>query len=288
MSASISARWIGSTIADLLERPSSGTTVAVFSRSCYLELRGRIVALVSPALGRGPLNIVAEPRAGFSFGAFAVGAAVRLAPPALTVDPDIRIDLSDAAVWNAGLAALSAGDRARASRWRWAAGHIAEVLAEAPAASLAHPASRSARAARGMDALFAGLRTGDRTAAATGTALLAGLGAGLTPSGDDVLLGVLVAAALADRARASAIGAEVLKAARGRTTRISLAYLEAASRGEVGEAWHLLARALEGDSDDAVQEATRRVLATGETSGADMLAGFLLGLRAWAPAGPRR
>jgi len=284
VSASIPARWIGSTIADLLETPSSGTVVAVFARSGYLELRDRIVALVSSGLGRGPFNLVLAPPAGFAFSALAVGAAVRLAPPEMMVGRDARIDLSEAEVWNARLTPLAPGGGSWAARLPRGMERIEDVLTKAPAASLAHPASRSARAARGMEVLLSGLRAGDRAAVAAGASLLAGLGPGLTPSGDDVLVGVLVAAALVDRRRAAAIGAEVLKAARDRTTRISLAYLEAASRGEAAEAWHFLARALGGDSDEAVAEAARRVLATGETSGADMLTGFLLCLRAWRPA----
>ncbi|HET6782142.1 MAG TPA: DUF2877 domain-containing protein, partial [bacterium] len=54
----------------------------------------------------------------------------------------------------------------------------------------------------------------------------------------------------------------------------SEAYLMAAARGEAGEAWHRLLRVLPNGDRAAIASATRRVMAFGETSGSDMLAGF--------------
>jgi hypothetical protein len=48
----------------------------------------------------------------------------------------------------------------------------------------------------------------------------------------------------------------------------------AASRRQASEAWHDLIRALPADPDAVVTAATR-ILEIGETSGADMLTGFL-------------
>lgn len=275
MIAPARARWIGSTIAGALAIPASGAVAAVFARSCYLDLEQRIVALVHPDLGRGPLNVVTPP-VGLGLAGLAVGTAVRVEPPEIMIAPDVRIDLSEAQIWNARLPSLSA-----ASLHRRGIERIKDVLAGAPPESLARPAARPARALEGMDALYAGLRSGDPATVAAAASRLAGLGPGLTPSGDDLLVGALIAAALVHPRRAAAVGGEVLKAAGGRTTRISLAYLEAASRGEASEAWHGLARALDGGSDDAIAEAATRAMATGETSGADMLTGFLLALEAW-------
>lgn len=273
----ISVRSIGSTVAGTLAASATGSLLATFSRSCYLDLAGRIVALVAPDLLRGPLNVVVDPPRTFAFAALRAGAAVHLAPPRLAIDGGPTFDLTGARTWDAHLLPLARVDREVLQQ---RIDRIKRVLAEAPGESLAHPAGRSARAADGMDALYAGLRAADTEAVAFGARRLAGLGAGLTPSGDDVLTGVLVAVSLLAPPHAGPVRRAVMDAVRDRTTRISLAYVEAAARGEAGEAWHLLARHLEGGPDEAVGGAAARVMAFGETSGADMLAGFVLATQA--------
>lgn len=273
----IPVRSIGSTVADALAVPATGSLLATFSRSCYLDLAGRIVALVAPDLLRGPLNVVVDPPRDFAFEALPVGAAVRLAPPRLAIDGGPELDLGTARVWDAHLTPLRLADRDLLDR---RLDRIKSVLAGAPAESLAHPAGRPARAADGMDALYSGLRSAETEAVALGALRLAGLGAGLTPSGDDVLTGVLVAVTLLTPPHAGSIRRAVMDAVRDRTTRISLAYLEAASRGDAGEAWHILARRLDDGPDEAVGGAAARVMAFGETSGADLLEGFVLAAQA--------
>jgi hypothetical protein len=104
----------------------------------------------------------------------------------------------------------------------------------------------------------------------------------LTPSGDDLLAGLLLALNLWPEA-AGPLGAKIvatliLGTAAPRTGRISRAYLWAARQGHASDAWHDLVRGLPGTAE-TVTGAARRILQTGETSGADMLAGFLFGWR---------
>lgn len=277
MTEPVPARYVGSTIAPALAAPAVGAVLAAFSRSCYLDLTSRIIALVSPELLRGPLNIVVDPQPVFAFEQLPAGAAVRLTPPRLIVASFIDVDLAGASVWNARLAPTTLTDRALL---RSRLDRIKTVLAEVPAESLARPEGRPARAVEGMDALYAGLRSSDPEMIALGASRLAGLGAGLTPSGDDVLTGVLVAASLLVPPATPQICRRVFEAVRDRTTRISVAYIDAAAQGEVGEAWHILARSLDSGPDSAVDAAAARVLRFGETSGADMLTGFLLAMSA--------
>ncbi|MGH2399036.1 MAG: DUF2877 domain-containing protein, partial [bacterium] len=131
----------------------------------------------------------------------------------------------------------------------------------------------------GMDALYSALHHQDWPTLGYAADRLVGLGMGLTPSGDDVLAGMLIALHVLRPAVAGTARDLVMKAGRGRTTRISLAYLEAAAQGNAGEAWHALARELTG-SDPALKTAAQAVMAFGETSGADMLTGFVLAAEA--------
>lgn len=122
----------------------------------------------------------------------------------------------------------------------------------------------------------------DRARAAIET--LAGRGPGLTPSGDDFLVGVLHAVTcwpdLAAAGLAADLHARIAAVAVPRTTRISAAYLDAASRGWATSPWHALVDALaQYPAAGPLEAAARRLLATGETSGADGLTGFCW---AWA------
>jgi hypothetical protein len=176
-----------------------------------------------------------------------------------------------------------------AARWdpritRWTAAQMPQVtthltiLTEAVMADNATDHLAYPRMQQALAALRSGLSTRSPADLATAAADLAGLGGGLTPSGDDVLVGALVAlAALPDR-RTDSLREIIRDAAAGRTTRISEAYVQAAERGEASEAWQRLLAALAGDTPDTVVEAGRRVIAFGETSGTDMLTGFLLTL----------
>ncbi|GIH99724.1 hypothetical protein Pta02_17330 [Planobispora takensis] len=117
---------------------------------------------------------------------------------------------------------------------------------------------------------------------------LVGLGPGLTPSGDDVLAGLLVAlrhlgaAAGVDRAvwLADWLAAAVTFDARGRTTPISATLLHCAARGEASGEVLAVLRGLAGRQ--ALEPALHRLLGLGHTSGADLACGMRIGLAAVA------
>jgi hypothetical protein len=120
--------------------------------------------------------------------------------------------------------------------------------------------------------------SGDPDGARCHAAELAGYGPGLTPSGDDFLAGVMLALwAMRNPQRRSLCDA-ILEAAHGRTTQLSVAFLEAAHRGEADQRWQTLLHALAQDSETAASSISRQVTSIGmfgATSGLDMLAGFV-------------
>ncbi len=101
---------------------------------------------------------------------------------------------------------------------------------------------------------------------------LAGRGAGLTPSGDDVLAGILLVCAM-DPACRGALGRSARSA---RTTTLSRAYLRWAAAGQSIQPAHaLLDAAADGDLD-ALGRAARSLAAVGATSGRALVAGVAL------------
>ena len=117
---------------------------------------------------------------------------------------------------------------------------------------------------------------------------LAGLGPGLTPSGDDVLGGFAAIMALlstqlsADSISRQQIASNIAAVAKPRTTKLSGVLLEFASLGEVSEQFGtlLLTLSLRAEEFETVLKAADHVLAFGASSGGDTLLGILLGLRA--------
>lgn len=114
----------------------------------------------------------------------------------------------------------------------------------------------------------------DRVASACG---MIGLGGGLTPSGDDCLVGMLLAFAAAGQdERFTQLAAGVQKAA-ARTNDISRAYLLCACRREFGEALHQLLYAAQ--EAQPLRGPVAAALRVGHSSGLDTLNGLAFGLR---------
>ncbi|MBT0772606.1 DUF2877 domain-containing protein [Kineosporia sp. J2-2] len=121
--------------------------------------------------------------------------------------------------------------------------------------------------AEGLDLL----RSGDTEAAFEA---LLGTGPGLTPAGDDALVGALAAlAAWAPRSTAHRLLADGVAAADGRTTAISAALLRSAVTGAVVPQLTRFVGALSTGDPAAIRPALDEVLPVGASSGAAMAAG---------------
>ncbi|NJN82992.1 MAG: DUF2877 domain-containing protein [Caldilineaceae bacterium] len=109
---------------------------------------------------------------------------------------------------------------------------------------------------------------------------LAGLGPGLTPAGDDFLLGFVAGLFLErlDRARgwsASSVGQRIAMLATQRTTRLSGQWLRCAGSGQFGAPWHGLADGARTGDRALLASALARIVATGDTSGRAALSGCI-------------
>ncbi|MBB3726626.1 DUF2877 domain-containing protein [Nonomuraea dietziae] len=141
--------------------------------------------------------------------------------------------------------------------------------------------------------LASGCAAGSLLRAVTAAEQLVGLGPGLTPSGDDVLAGLLVAlrhlgsAAKVERAvwLADWLAAAVTFDAGTRTTPISATLLHCAARGEASPEVSAVLRGITGQQ--ALEPALRRLLQLGHTSGADLAQGVRIGLDSVLALGAR-
>lgn len=140
-------------------------------------------------------------------------------------------------------------------------------------------------AGKAADALAAACARDDASAAAHAARDLLGLGDGLTPSGDDFVGGAFFARAMltqrgeADGAAWRQAASAVRTAASGATNAISAALL-----GDllVGHGWsplHDLVGAFICDDEASAMDAASRLARLGHSSGWDLLAGLVAGLR---------
>jgi len=186
----------------------------------------------------------------------------RLAAPAELVDVA-------AARWTRRAAATRAVARARAS-----AGGFGPLLRE----DVPYGRDRYVDVARpALAALIVALEIGDRRRAAEAATRLIGLGSGLTPSGDDVLVGIEAALHALARPTAGFV-ALATGGVEARTTALAATLLRHAAAGEFAERLHVLLATLMGSDDEAIPAAIDRAVAWGATSGTDCLLGVLIGL----------
>ena len=113
------------------------------------------------------------------------------------------------------------------------------------------------------------VRRGDLAAAFS---RLQGRGAGLTPSGDDVLAGILLVCAI----NPGCHGALGRLARSARTTALSLAYLRWAAAGQSIQPAHALLDAASAGDRGRMGRAARSLVAVGATSGRALVAGIAL------------
>ncbi len=106
---------------------------------------------------------------------------------------------------------------------------------------------------------------------------LCGRGKGLTPSGDDVLLGYLMVHKLFGKTPRS--DEWQLKLAAKKTTAISVNYFRMLSRGYISEYLQNFCLAAEKPDVEALKSSVKSIKHIGATSGSDMLLGISIGIK---------
>lgn len=276
-----------------------GEVLASFQHSAYVRLeQDDVICLCSAALRAGPLNVTVEAPEAF-FARLRQGAPVWTCADCLHVDALYRFEFGSVAEWHpprlsdrASWCAVKDGFALLARRLQdhrlseglgpllpqlcsdWKNLRVPGGGGELGVLDLAVPA---------LGDLLAWLSR----AAATGdgppppVAGLIGLGPGLTPSGDDVLCGILVGLhatgriELAGRLAEAAMREAAMREAAEGTGIISRAHLACACLGLGSEALHEALNALLACNAPALDRALDALARTGHSSGWDGLAGLV-------------
>lgn len=130
-------------------------------------------------------------------------------------------------------------------------------------------------------ALLEGFSTNDRSQNIQNANKLIGLGQGLTPSGDDFLVGLLLAFSTSEKNYFSKKewGQEIVKVSKNNTNIISYSALKYAAIGQTRETISLFIEILvHAETDDQVKQALSTVMKIGSSSGTEIAWGILNGL----------
>ena len=272
-------RWLAAT--------TSARVLNTFERACNLiNQQNDILALVTSERGLAPFAMVVSADDPAPFQAVPETSPVTVTADQLFVGP-LQIRIETDVMWDPipDWQTLHQAFVAHPSRLRELA-HIAvelspkdsllELYAPNPTQTAELNWAVRDRAWRGAVEVVRGLLIGVEDRYIAGVKLLAGVGGGLTPAGDDFLVGVLLAlwAGLYGAGREES-AASIVAAAAPLTTLLSTAYLRAAARGECLAYWHTLFAAIQIDDSEVMLMAAKSLMTIGHTSGADGLAGFL-------------
>jgi hypothetical protein len=274
-----------------LQTTRTARLLNIFDRACnVVNQDGNVLAIVTSERGLTPFGLVIAESDPSPFQSLVESSPVSVLGNRLSLG-DLAIETGPASLWSPtpdwpDLRTLFAADP---DKLRVLAAQVFELSLFALPGSLLDlyiqadfdnparisPALRS-RASKGAFDLVQGLKIQDMELGLKGVRLLAGLGGGLTPAGDDFIVGTLLAiwAGLYGSGRDS-LAQTIVEAAAPLTTTLSAAYLRAAAQGECISHWHHLFAALQGSDPEATRIAVKSLLSIGHTSGADGLAGFL-------------
>ena len=280
----------------LLREPlQAGRVIAVLPDVIYLDFgeyagEPQVIALTAPGVICPP-NAITLKLPGQDGPAPPAGAQ----EPARPAGREDRTAGREDGAWVGNGRVLACGMDVQVRRW-WdpspVVGPLSRGRLEHGVASLARVYS-AAEYRPGLDghdapaALAARCAAGDLASAVEVAESLVGLGPGLTPSGDSMISGLLLALRLLGGATAGGtkavwladwLGAAVTCYAEQRTTALAATLLHCAARGQAAEEVSAVLRAFAGQKP--VEPAARRLLTAGRATGAELTWGLIAGCAA--------
>lgn len=263
----IKASSLTQTVKDWLVNTRHPRILHVFDDACNLLNEHKdVLSIVSPQIGNSPFNLVIEDEILFSEH-LSLDSPLFVSPNQLTLG-NLIIHTTNVELWN------PRPDWDELNRKREIALHQVCEIASSQTALLAMTGFTNYELP--LLEFSNSLTSADISTAKKLTSKLAGFGQGLTPSGDDFIMGAMYAAwIIHPREVVSDLANEIVNTAIPLTTSLSAAWLRSAGRGEAGQVWHDLFNAFLSADKMAVEKSIGNILGVGHTSGADALTGYL-------------
>lgn len=267
--------------------PAPARVHSVFARVVNVQLAGeRLLSLACRLADDAPDSVVVDLDSWSSFD-IAPGTDVRLADGWIDIGSRLSIELDDARPWQPRrpvYAQDTARLRANVPAAQGYLDHHGKGLGLRRAAGSNRTDLERAMVTafrRNAEGLCDALARDDETLANEHVDVLVGLGPGLTPSGDDFLLGLLAVLNISGSPEHAwrPIGDRVVERAQMQTHLISAAALRHAAKGRVRASVIDLCDALMHACPTAMRHALNRVMRIGASSGSEIALGVLAGFR---------
>jgi hypothetical protein len=206
----------------------------------------------------------------------------------------LTIDLRGAPVWKCPVSELDTDMRSNPSQQAWATAwrllneeqkvRNADIVAD-DLFRLHSGSFLSQRMSRSVMQLVTSAEQFDSPGSLFAAQGMIGLGPGVTPSGDDLLIGFLAglwSTRRTDQGQLSFIDSfgDALQEAAKQTSEISRTYIVHAVRGQFSSSLANLAQAI--TTGHGLEQAVREAMQVGHSSGMDSVTGLLIGLAAWS------
>lgn len=254
-----------------LQEPTAVSLLHRFDHAINLiGANGTIISIVQPSIGAGPFSIVVDAERPFP-------ATINPATP-ITKTADslqigtLHIDLRPAQLWQPGPPWNLLREQ---HQWLTILPDLQTAVSQQQDRLTAgSPANFASQFQTATAAVCTAIVHPNSAELETAVIQLAGLGPGLTPAGDDFLLGMLLGLwATRPEAMVVELAERVVETAVPRTTQLSAAWLKAAAKGEAWSAWHDFLQALL--AGDNWHDSFHHILNNGATSGIASLLGFI-------------
>lgn len=264
-------------VSDWLLHSQQPRILHIFDVVCNLvNERQEVLSIVAPQVGNGPFNLMIQGQVSF-LECVDIDSPVSLAADQLMIG-DLIIKTPGAKLWN--------------PRPDWEILHanratIFNQLTQLPITAYSTTSLGAQFSNSLISSLSQNLAIADIPSSIIAAKQLAGLGLGLTPAGDDFMMGAMYAAWIIHSTDVAKLLTEkIANTAAPLTTSLSAAWLKSAGKGEAGILWHYFFETLTSHDHLRVEEGMTSILAVGETSGADALWGFISTLSAWTQEAP--
>ncbi|HCU81286.1 MAG TPA: hypothetical protein DGN60_09025 [Chloroflexi bacterium] len=272
--------------AEWLSSNNKAHVFSSFERACNLiDEQGRFIAVVHNKIGNGPFAMVLEELPFSLDKMLSVGTPVVVGKNSLTVNTT-TIDFSEATLWSARVDWDYPKDRPHHFNKNIHDLYLTvqnnasdESLSSMLCSNKDNVGYVCTKVAEAAQQLYRGIVSDNIQKIYVSAANMAGLGVGLTPAGDDFLVGVMYALwSIFNQKDAARWSRTIAAAAASHTTMLSGAMLQESANGHACEHWHALVDVLCKENVTDVTQACMDILSLGHTSGADALAGFLLSI----------
>ncbi|WP_051257960.1 DUF2877 domain-containing protein [Desulfovibrio cuneatus] len=271
----------------LHQRQATGVVLSVFTRAMNVlwthdgvTAPDALVALVGAQGELGP-NVVQVDASSFEQWPVAPQAAVQYIPHCLHVGRGAQavvVDMAHAQPWQQPVLVYPQNSQTlqrNLTEVLWPALEATKPEGEISAIQV----HTQQRLRQGIQGLAQSLVQGDEAAALTSAKGLLGLGMGLTPAGDDMLLGLFAVCTVCNcpLSRWQPFFAQVAHLSRSATNVISSAGVEHAAHGRMRASLAALVHALMHGSQEECRQCLELVLDIGSSSGRDMAVGMAYG-----------